>query len=310
MDKEFGKIVEIDPRQVFKDERNDFTPWLNDNIDLLSKLLGLEIIDNQIEVGVGDFRLDIMGKDANSKSIVAIENQLERTDHNHLGQIITYTAGSKAEIVIWIAKEIRPEHEAALEWLNENSGSQFFGLEIRIIRVDDSKPALDFKIKVMPTDWTTEVKSISSEVSSRNELYRQFFTNLMEQYHKQYPNQPKLKALPQSWLGFGAGRTGLGFNWAFRGNKRFSVELYINTSDQVKNKDYFDKIGENKGEIGIDGISWERLDEKQASRIAIYTDGDIQEIMNDDMEREKLIHWGVETMKDFSDKLKKIVKKL
>ena len=304
--KEFGKLIELEPRHEFNDERADFTPWLNDNIKIISDLLGIEIVDNQIEEPVGDFSVDIRGKVANSDKVVVIENQLEKTDHTHLGQIVTYTSGLHADVIIWIAKEIRPEHQEALEWLNKNTEAQFFGLQVKLLQIDDSKPAINFEIKVRPSNWTNQVKKIKASVSSRNQLYQEFFTELIERFNKEYRAQAKIKALPQSWAGIGGGKTGFWFNWTFRGNKRFSVELIIDVGDQSKNKQYFDRLSENQNAITKE-LSWERLDQRQSSRIAVYTNGDIQDTMSDEKEKERLIAWGIEKMRLFIVQFKPII---
>ncbi len=149
-----------------------------------------------------------------------------------------------------------------------------------------------------------------TEVSSRNQLYQQFFGELIEKYCRRYPSRSMLKALPQSWLGFGAGKAGFWFNWSFRFNRRFSVELIIQTEDSVKNKQYFDRIKGSEAQLGIAGVSWERLDDKKTSRVAVYTNGDIQEVMSDKLAKERLIEWAIETMKNFSDKFGTVIKEL
>jgi len=148
------------------------------------------------------------------------------------------------------------------------------------------------------------------EPPSRNQLYQQFFGELIEKYCRRYPSRPMLKALPQSWLGFGAGKAGFWFNWSFRANRRFSVELIIHTEDSVKNKQYFDRIKGREAQLGIADVSWERLDDKKTSRVAVYTNGDIQEVMSDKLAKERLIEWAIETMKNFSDKFGTIIRGL
>jgi hypothetical protein len=148
------------------------------------------------------------------------------------------------------------------------------------------------------------------EVSSRNQLYQRFFGELIEKYCRRYPSRSMLKALPQNWLGFGAGKAGFWFNWAFKANRRFSVELIIQTEDSVKNKQYFDRIKGTEAQLGIAGVSWERLDDKKSSRVAVYTNGDIQEVMSDELAKDRLIEWAIGTMKNFSDNVKGVVKTL
>jgi len=155
-----------------------------------------------------------------------------------------------------------------------------------------------------------ERKTTRPEVSSRNQSYQRFFTELVEQYSRRDSSWHSIKALPQNWLEFGAGKSGLWFVWLFRDKKRFAVELYIDTGNKAKNKQYFDKIKGHEAQLGIANISWERLDERRAARVAIYTNGDIQEVMSNKTEKERLIQWAIETMKNFSDNVKGVVKTL
>ena len=309
MDKNFGKMIKVNLREHFKNETTDFTPWLIDHIQDISNLLGIEISDLQNEKGVGDFRLDIMGKESRTNTIVAIENQLGETDHSHLGQLLTYTAGLGAGIVIWISPSIRPEHEATLEWLNEKTDCRFFGIEISLKRIGDSKVAPDYLVKVKPTTWTEEIKKKKAEFSPRNQAYQEFFRELILRFNKDSSHKIKINPLAQSWNSFGAGKSGFWFDWAFTGGKQFGVELYIGTPDTNKNKEYFDTI---KAETSTDlkDVQWDRLEGKKASKVAVYTNGDIDSIQTEAAEREKLIEWGIESMDTFVKHFSPVIRKL
>ena len=311
MEQKVGKIKRVDLRNIWKKEDKEFTPWLKENIDLLSEKLGIEIIDTQIEEKIGDFKLDIIGKEANTKKFVAVENQLESTDHNHLGQLITYSAGVNAGIIIWIAKELREEHKRALEWLNENSISEisFFGVEVHAISIDNSNPAVDFRVIVKPNDWERNIKS--STTTDTEISYVDFYSKLVNFYSGINPKFRKVKPQPQNWLNFGAAsRGGLYFGWAFRMGNRFSVELYIDTGDEIENKRIFDELKKYKDDLGIKGVEWEELETKRACRIVIYrkTSGPIKSLR--DREKNDLIDWGAEQMKTFSDTFSKYINKI
>ena len=303
MEQKLSKIEKVDLRNIWKKEDKEFTPWLKENIDLLSEKLGIEIIDAQTEEKIGDFRLDIIGKDANTNKFVVVENQLESTDHTHLGQLITYSAGIDAGIIIWIAKELREEHKSALEWLNENSISKisFFGVEVHAISIDGSNPAVDFRVIVKPNDWERNIKIIPA-MTDREISYVDFYSKLVNFYSELNPNFRKVKAQPQNWLDFGAGKGGLYFGWAFRKENRFSVSLYIDTGDELENKRIFEGLEKHKDEINskIEGVEWEELEGKRACRIVIYrkTSGPIKSLK--DEEKDDLIKWGTEQMKTFS----------
>lgn len=311
MRQKLGKIKRVDLRNIWKKEDKEFTPWLKENIDLLSEKLGIEIIDTQTEEKIGDFKLDIIGKDANTNKFVAVENQLESTDHNHLGQLITYSAGVNAGIIIWIAKELREEHKRALEWLNENSISEisFFGVEVHAISIDNSNPAVDFRVIVKPNDWERNIKSSTTRTDTEIS-YIDFYSKLVNFYSEINHKFRKVKAQPQSWLNFGAGRGGLYFGWAFRMGNRFSVELYIDTGDEIENKRIFDELKKYKDDLGINGVEWEELETKRACRIVIYrkTSGQIKSLK--DREKDDLINWGAEQMKTFSDTFSKYINKI
>ncbi|GAG67432.1 unnamed protein product, partial [marine sediment metagenome] len=308
-----GKIKKIPLREIFKKEDKEFTPWIKENIDLLSEKLGIEIIDTQTEEKIGDFKLDIIGKDANTNKFVAVENQLESTDHNHLGQLITYSAGVNAGIIVWIAKELREEHKRALEWLNENSISEisFFGVEVHAISIDNSNPAVDLRVIVQPNDWERNIKSSTTLTETQIE-YVNFFSKLVNSYSDINPRFRKVKAQPQNWLSFGAGMSGLSFDWMFRSGNIFWVELYIDTGDKIENKRIFDRLKNYKDKIDLEikGTEWEEVETARGCRIVINrkTSGPIKSLK--EKEKDDLIKWGSEQMKAFSSTFYKYINKI
>lgn len=150
-----GRIEQFDVREIWTDEAADFTPWLAQNLNLLGKELGLNLELVEQEKAIGWFYLDILARDSDDGTLVAIENQLEWSDHSHLGQLLTYLAGCDAEAAVWISPWIRPEHRQAINRLNQVSGgnTKFYGVEIRAIKVGDSSPAPDFRPVAVPDDW-------------------------------------------------------------------------------------------------------------------------------------------------------------
>ena len=170
-----GRLTTVLPRDVWTHEALNFTPWLLQNVDVLSDLLGMDLELQVAEHPVGDFSLDLLGRDASDDSVVIVENQLEQSDHGHLGQILTYAAGTNPKTIVWIATGFRPEHRAALDWLNEHTDpdTRFFGVEIGVVRIGDSSPAPNFRLVAEPNDWEKQVKAATAAgaITERSKLF-------------------------------------------------------------------------------------------------------------------------------------------
>ena len=143
-----GRLTVVPPREVWRHEAHDFTPWLLSNVDVLSDVLGMDLALDVAEHPVGGFSLDLMGRDETTGEIVIVENQLEVSDHLHLGQILTYAAGTDPTTIVWVAAAFRPEHRAAIDWLNARTDedTRFFGVELGVVRIGDSDPAPLFRL--------------------------------------------------------------------------------------------------------------------------------------------------------------------
>jgi hypothetical protein len=297
---ELGRLERIDPRTVWKEER-DFTRWLRENIVLLSKTIGLDIDLVESEVSIGRFSADLVGKEPTTKKTVVVENQLTRTDHDHLGKLLTYASGTEAGTIIWLATEFCDEHRQTLEWLNNVSaeGIYFFGIQLEVIRVDESRPAANLNIIVAPP----AVKPpILGQVTPRRQRYHEFFVDLLEQLKARKPgitNASKVGYDGSFW--FSTGRTGFALSFAFTQDKRFRVELYIDTGDREKNKRAFDTLAGSREEIekalGCT-VTWDRLDAAQASRVAIYWPETVT-IMSGEERLTALKGWAIDTMVEF-----------
>ncbi len=162
-----GKIEEVPLRKIWKNEARDFTPWLADqeNLDTLGDVLGLGLVEAEQETKVGNFSADIHCKIENDNRTVIIENQIESSNHDHLGKTIVYASGVNASVVVWIVKNARPEHVSAVEWLNEHTDSDigFFLVEIHAIKIGDSDPAPQFNVVTQPNEYMKAVKNNSRE---------------------------------------------------------------------------------------------------------------------------------------------------
>jgi hypothetical protein len=295
-----GTLHRVDPRQVWKHEAHDFTPWLAENIQLLGETLGLDLEVVEREASVGSFSADIVARDLGRNRRVVIENQLEPTDHSHLGQIITYAAGLEAAVVIWVSREFREEHRQALDWLNRGDGAdtEYFGVIVELVKVDDSNPAVNFRLVASPNNWSRTSKQATSveEVSEKRNTYQQFFQQLIDELRDAHHFTNARAGQPQNWYTFASGARGFtyGVNFAQTGELRATVQ--IDTRDASKNKWAFDTLEAARDEIERtfgEKLQWERLDNRRSCRIACSTQGSIEDSA-DDQERHR--QWAVERL--------------
>jgi hypothetical protein len=209
----FGSLARVELREAWQREDSDFSPWLAEsrNLALLSETLGMELEVQAREERVGSFWADLVCRDAQDGTVVLIENQLERTDHTHLGQIITYAAGLDAVTVIWIAARFTEEHRAALDWLNEISHEKFrfFGLEIELWRIGDSPVAPKFNVVARPNDWSKSVRERSASTPTEGESLRvAFWSAFLTHLHDVSSPLAASRTPPRNyWLSFPIGRS-------------------------------------------------------------------------------------------------------
>ena len=294
---ELDTINKVDPHSVWNHEAHDFTPWLAANLHRLGEAIGLELELVEREADVGGFSLDLLAKDLGRNANVVIENQLATTDHDHLGKLITYASGYDADVVIWVSTEIREEHRQALDWLNQRTGSNtnFFAVVVEVIRIGESKPALQFRVVVSPNEWQKSEKTISE----KSELYRQYFQGLLDELRETHSFTSARKGQPQNWYSFSSGNKQFVYGHSFAAGNRVRAEVYIDSGDVDENNDLFDRLHADRelieSEFG-DPLEWERLDSKRASRIAIYRSGSIEGSSEDLQE----IHdWAIQNLLQF-----------
>lgn len=211
-----GRLERVDVRTAWATEAGDFTPWLaiENNIRLLGEAIGIELEVEAQEKNVGPFRADILCKDTANGTWVLIENQLERTDHCHLGQLLTYAAGLQAVTIVWISSRFTDEHRAALDWLNKVTDDNilFFGLEVELWRIGNSPMAPKFNIVSAPNDWSRSVSGAQKAIdqgaqSEGGQRYIDFWTRFGERIvEKQSPLRvPKPNA--DYWKNYSIGRS-------------------------------------------------------------------------------------------------------
>ena len=272
--KQLGKLEKIDDlRSIWKHEAKDFTPWLaeEENLSILSEAIGIDIVLEEQESDVGEFSVDIFAVEESTGRKIIIENQLEDTNHDHLGKIITYASGKDAEVIIWIVKRARDEHKQAIEWLNNHTDDKcaFFLIEIELWRIGKSEPAVKFNIVERPNDWAKSMKksvSLSQTGGQRKNFWQQFIE------YNQTVNGVYAKSTPTSdtWIGKSIkGIPGTGVNLVITKDS-CRIEAYINSGNQDKNKSIFDALISQKDAIEQEygaKFDWQRLDEKVTCRI-------------------------------------------
>ena len=302
-----NKLEEIrDLRKIWPKEALDFTPWLasDDNIALLSDAVGIDISVNGTETPVGGYRADIYAYETGTDRKIIIENQLEDTNHEHLGKLITYASGKSADIVIWVVKRAREEHRSAIEWLNAHTdkGVNFFLCEIKLYKIGQSEPAVKFEVIEQPNDWSKEMKKNNTNNETEQKRY-DFWVDFQD-----YAFQNKLfaenfrrrKPSFDHWKNFSIGFSGAHLAVSrIQKRNELNVELYIDDD-----KSLFDSLLQYKKDIESETglkFEWKELPDKKGSRIIAVRKADFE----DKNQWPEQFNWLVDTML----KMKKTFKK-
>lgn len=306
MAQKIGKLTEVDVRELWKHEQYDFSEWLakEDNIEYLNDILGLTLVDVDKEVFVGPYRCDIVAKDETSGITVVIENQLEGTNHDHLGKIVTYASGLNAKTIVWIVKDAKEEHRAAIEWLNNNTNSEinFFLIEIHAYKIGDSEPAPMFEVVEKPNDFVKHSKApVTDKELNKSQSERLVF---WEQFNQIVINRGKpfnlRKATTDHWydIALGTSDAHVAIDLVSRSNY-IVVEVYINDK-----KELFDRLLSYRETIENDlgfEMEWDRIDNKKASRIKYRIPGlDFDDHSNYDELMNRIIDVAVKVRDVFS----------
>lgn len=269
-----SRLKQVDLREAWQHEAYDFTKWLaeDENIELLSDEIGVEIVIIEKEASVGRFNVDILAEESNTGNNIIIENQLEKTDHDHLGKLITYAAGIDAGIVIWVVKETQEEHQQAVEWLNEKTNNElsFFLVQIELWQIDDSNYAPKINVIEKPNYWSKDVKSSveKTKLTDTKKMQLEFWTKLKDYAQEQGYNINFRKPRAQHWYDISFGTSEAHISLSVNTQKgNISTDVYIPDSPEA-----FDNFYENKKEIETEvgsSLDWQELPEKKASRVRL-----------------------------------------
>jgi hypothetical protein len=279
-----GKLSRVDLRQYWKHEAIDFTKWLAEthNIALLADELGIDIQVIQTEASVGRFNVDILAEEENTSRKIIIENQLEMTDHGHLGQLITYAAGLEAEFVVWIVRDVREEHQQAVDWLNEHTDEKlnFFLVAVELWQIENSPPAPKFNVICRPNEWKRSIRTGGQDGDLTDTKTKQLeFWQQLKEYVAAHRPELKLRTpRPQHWFNVAIGRSDCHVSWVADSREdKVRCALYIPNSKELY-QTFLAHKAEIERELGVtEPIAWQELPNKKASRIRVEHDFDFSD---------------------------------
>lgn len=265
-----GKIQRKKLRDVWKHEAHDFTTWLENNIDVLNEALGLTLVSVDREKNAGDFSVDLVAEDE-AGNVIIIENQLEKSDHDHLGKLITYLTSLEAKAAVWLVSEPRPEHVRAIAWLNESRAASFYLAKVEAIQIGDSPPAPLLTLITGPSAEAVEAGETKKEFAERHDARKRFWTMLLERSKTKTKLHSGISPGIYNWIGTSSGVQGLNLNYCVRRHDA-QVELYIDSDKESGegNKKILDRLAQKKEAIEKEfggPLQWDALDEKRACRI-------------------------------------------
>lgn len=305
------RIKRVPLRTVWKHEAHDFTVWLEQNIDVLKEIIGFEINNPEREQSTGNFNVDIKAEDIFGRTVV-IENQLEKSDHDHLGKIITYLAAFHAEVAIWIVSEPREEHIEAISWLNQgNNGCDFYLLKLEAIQIGDSQPAPLISKITGPSEEAKQVGRIKQEDSERHHLRFQFWSKLLELSKQKHDLFNTISPTKDTWIGKNI-KKGFSYSyWVTKDSIRVELRIDLGKESEAENLRLFNELKTHKSEI--ENIYGKELEwnEAEGYRVCIiresFNNGGYR---NPESEWERISNEAIEAMCNLENSTKSIIKRL
>lgn len=279
---QIGRLEPVELRELWPNEARDFTTWLAQNLEFLGDVLaidGLSLLEQ--EGAAGAFSVDIVAEDGNGRQVV-VENQLERTDHDHLGKLVTYLSNLDAKAAVWITSDPRPEHERAIHWLNEvvPADTAFYLVRVEAYHIGDSPPAPLLTVVAGPSPEAREAGEQKKELAGRYVLRLEFWKQLLEQAKEKTPLHARISPSKDNWASAGAGKSGLAFTYVIRMSDA-QVEFYIDCGNAEENERTFDRFFNQKEDIekafGLP-LEWQRLEGRRGCRIrSLIVSGGLQD---------------------------------
>jgi hypothetical protein len=305
---QFGILKAVPARQKWTNEARDFTPWLASNISELNKALGLELEVENTEVAVGPYSADILAKDTGTGQYVVIENQLEKTNHDHLGKAITYASVLDASTIIWIATDFTEEHQKALDWLNDHTSDQIsiFGVQVELWQIDNSNAALRFNIVSKPNQAVRQAaRSKANDELSDNRKFQFEFWNKFKEKLAKTKKIPSLQTpRPQYWFDVSLGKSNIHIsNTCNTDVNTVGVRVYIGNKIADTMLPFLEsKKTEIEKEIG-QSLQWNPNPENRDKVILLLHATDF----NDPIKVDEALDWLVENTIKFREIFSKLV---
>jgi len=278
-----GTLKRVELRTLWPDEASDFTPWLarEENIRQLGDALGLELEVEHTEVAVGPYSADILARDSGSGDPVVIENQLGKTNHDHLGKAITYAAALGASTVVWIAPDFTEEHRRAVDWLNDNGSGEvaFFGVRVELWQIDESRPAVRFNVVARPAEVAAKaaVAAGAGELTEVRKLQLEWWTAFRQALVDAKAVASARAPRPQYWYDVPLGRAGIHLsNIANTYDNKIGVRVYLRQRQggDAALAQLQEWKKEIEGEIG-EPLQWNPNPDNRDKIIALYRDADL-----------------------------------
>lgn len=266
-----GVIERLPLRAVWPHEALDFTTWLQENVEVLNEVLDVPLTAAEREQSVGTFNVDLVAED-NSGDTVIIENQLERSNHDHLGKLLTYLVGVEARAAIWIVSDPRPEHVKVINWLNESSSADFYLVKVEAIRIGDSPPAPLFIRIVGPSEEARQIGDTRKELAERHHVRFDFWQSLLDRARNKTNLHATISPSRDNWISASAGRAGLNFNYVILQNSS-RVELDIDTGNREQNQCIYEALYSQKEAIEDtfdNELDWDRTEGRRSMYIRYH----------------------------------------
>jgi hypothetical protein len=269
-----GRLERVALREVWPYEALDFTRWLEENADSLADVLDFTPTNIERERAAGSFSVDLVAEDDDGRAVV-IENQLERSDHDHLGKLITYLTAFDAARAVWIVAQPRPEHVSAIAWLNESSSASFYLVKVEAVRIGISEPAPLLTLIVGPSLESRQVGASKQERAERHDFRQAFWAALLERAKPRTRLHSTISPSTDGWISASTGRSGVHLVYTVRKDDA-GVHLYLEGPDAAVNHALFEQLQAHRSEIDAafgSPLEWDHQEGRKKCSIGVRLHG-------------------------------------